>query len=91
MKPKLSFVAALALTALTARAAEWVNISDPFTTNLPKPGTYGPTAGVAVDRANGNVFMVVADYGMWRSADHGKTFSRVDNQTIGGRCETGWA
>ena len=76
---------------LVAAAAEWVNISDPVTTPFPKPGTYGPTAGIAVDRVNGDVFMVAADYGIWRSSDHGKTFARADDKTIGGRCETGWA
>ena len=96
MKPasftsSLLFAIAFALAAQLAPAAEWVNISDPFTTGLPKPGTYGPTAGVVVDRADGSVFMVVSDYGIWRSGDHGKTFTRVDDKAIGGRCETGWA
>lgn len=90
-----SSIAFAALTVFVAvaplKAAEWVNISDPFTTDLPKPGIYGPTAGVVVDRADGTVFMVVSDYGLWRSADHGKTFARVDDKIIGGRCETGWA
>jgi photosystem II stability/assembly factor-like uncharacterized protein len=91
MKAIFLLTTTLALAAHLTAAAEWVNISDPFTTGLPKPGTYGPTAGVVVDRANGDVFMVVSDYGLWRSSDHGKTFARVDDKTIGGRCETGWA
>ena len=82
---------AVCVATISLSAAEWVSISDTVTNGLSKPGTYGPTAGVAVDRANGNVFMVVSDYGMWRSGDHGKTFTRVDDKTIGGRCETGWA
>ncbi len=91
MKRTLLLALSLMSAALATPAAEWVNISDPFTSSLPKPGTYGPTAGVVVDRASGNVFMVVSDYGIWRSSDHGKTFARVDDKTIGGRCETGWA
>ncbi len=92
-KPSLALTAlALALFApLIASAAEWVNISDSVTTAFPKPGTYGPAAGIAVDRVSGDVFMVAADYGIWKSSDHGKTFARVDEKTIGGRCETGWA
>ncbi len=89
MKATSLFAATLALIAQFSPAAEWVNISDAFTANL--KGTYGPTAGVVVDRANGDVFMVVSDNGIWRSSDHGKTFARVDEKTIGGRCETGWA
>ena len=56
-----------------------------------KPGYAGPTAGVVVDPATGAVFMVVNDQGLWRSTDHGATFTRCDSGTIGGRCETGWA
>jgi len=75
---------------LLAHAAEWENISDPVTSKV-KPGYAGPTAGVVVDRLSGDVFMVVNDQGLWKSADHGATFARVDDGTIGGRCETGWA
>lgn len=80
----------LALTATTALAADWVNISDPITTQV-KPGYAGPTAGVVADRASGAVFMVVNDQGLWRSTDHGATFQRCDDKAVGGRCETGWA
>jgi photosystem II stability/assembly factor-like uncharacterized protein len=60
-------------------------------TSKVKPGYAGPTAGVVADRLSGDVFMVVNDQGLWKSADHGATFARVDDGTIGGRCETGWA
>ena len=76
--------------SLAASAGEWVNISDPFTATV-KPGYGGPTAGVVVDHVSGDVFMVVSDQGLWKSSDHGKTFARVDEKAIGGRCETGWA
>ena len=89
MKTLLTLV--LAISSLTASAAEWVNISDPVTAPFPKPGIYGPTAGVVADRVSGDVFMIAPDYGIWKSSDHGKTFARVDDKTIGGRCETGWA
>jgi photosystem II stability/assembly factor-like uncharacterized protein len=81
----------LALAApLLARAAGWENISDPVTSKV-KPGYAGPTAGVVADRLSGDVFMVVNDQGLWKSADHGATFARVDDGNVGGRCETGWA
>jgi hypothetical protein len=75
---------------LLAHAADWKNISDPVTSKV-KPGYAGPTAGVVVDHISGDVFMVVNDQGLWKSSDHGVTFARVDDGTIGGRCETGWA
>jgi len=87
----MKFVLMLALAApLLAHAAEWVNISDAVTAKL-KPGYAGPTAGVAVDRVSGDVFMVVNDQGLWKSADHGASFARVGDVNISGRCETGWA
>ena len=89
MKPLRHLVSSI-LFVSTTFAGEWANISDPVTAPL-KPGYGGPTAGVVVDRASGDVFMVVSDLGLWRSSDHGATFARCDEKTIGGRCETGWA
>ncbi|MST94907.1 MAG: hypothetical protein EXS33_06520 [Pedosphaera sp.] len=89
-KARLATCALVLLSALAVHAAEWVNISDSVTAQV-KPGYAGPTAGVVVDRANGDVFMVVNDQGLWKSSDHGKTFARADDKAIGGRCETGWA
>ena len=86
----MKMLAAILLSVLAAHAAEWVNISDAVTAPL-KPGYGGPTAGVTVNPANGDVFMVVSDLGLWKSSDHGATFARVDDKNIGGRCETGWA
>jgi photosystem II stability/assembly factor-like uncharacterized protein len=87
-----SVIALAALFAFGAfgRGAEWVNISDSVTSRV-KPGYAGPTAGVVVDPSSGDVFMVVNDQGLWKSGDHGATFSRCDATNIGGRCETGYA
>lgn len=73
-----------------AFGSEWTSISDSVVARV-KPGTYGPTAGVVVDRTNGHVFMIMSDQGLWRSSDRGGTFERCDGKTVGGRCETGWA
>src|SRR5581483_4285123 len=77
------------------QSAAWVNISDAVVNPLIKSGTKipwpGGTAGVAVDRASGDVYMVVTGLGLWRSADHGQTFARVAEGKISGRCETGFA
>ena len=87
---QLAALVPFVLLVAPLRAGEWVNISDSVTAQL-KPGYGGPTAGVVVDRARGDVFMVVSDQGLWRSGDHGATFARCDAKNIGGRCETGWA
>ena len=75
-----------------ASAAEWVNISDPLMAKLTaegkKPAWPGQTAGIAVDRTTGNLFVVVAGLGLYKSTDHGATFARCDDGKVGGRCET---
>lgn len=86
----LPAILALMCLARAVFAGEWVNISESVTSQV-KPGYGGPTAGVVVDRSNSEVFLVVNDQGLWRSADHGANFARCDAKAIGGRCETGWA
>ena len=77
-----------------ARGA-WIDISEKVLDGLAaeqkKIGYPGKTAGIAVDRVTGDVFMVVPDQGIWRSTDRGETFARVDGGKIGGRCETGFS
>lgn len=74
---------------------QWVNVSDKVIKALAddgkKPGYPGLTAGIAVDRVTGDVYMVVPDQGIWKSTDKGETFTRADGGKIGGRCETGFA
>jgi hypothetical protein len=89
---------AMALAAVVAAGAaetgRWTNVSDPLIAQLEKenvkPGTYGPTAGVAVDRASGDLFILVNDQGLYRAPAKGGAWVRCDAKTIGGRCETGF-
>jgi hypothetical protein len=73
----------------------WMPISDGVLKVLSnegkKPSWPGGTAGVSVDRVNGDVYIIVPDQGVWKSTDKGATFSRVDAGSVGGRCETGFA
>ncbi len=90
---RLALAACLGICATTTRADEhpqWIAISREVTTKV-KPGYPGKTAGVAVDAATGDVLMVVPDQGIWKSADHGKSFERVDGGHVSGRCESGFA
>jgi photosystem II stability/assembly factor-like uncharacterized protein len=89
----LSFVAVALATHGGAAAAEkqtWVPISASVLAKV-KPGYPGKTAGVTVDPATGDVYLVVPDQGLWKSTDHGETFARIDGGKVGGRCETGFA
>ena len=76
-------------------AGQWVDISAKVIQSLAsegkKIGYPGKTAGIVVDRITDDVFMVIPDQGIWRSSDHGGSFTRVDGGKIGGRCETGFA
>jgi hypothetical protein len=91
----LSLTVWTALPAADAAKGTWQPISDGILGQLAtagaKVGYPGASAGVACDAASGEVFVVICDQGLWRSADHGATFARVDQQRIGGRCETGFA
>jgi len=74
---------ALLLTcfALHARAEDeagkWVVVSESVTSQV-KPGWPGKTAGIGVDPASGDVYLVVPDQGLWKSSDQGQNFKRVD-------------
>lgn len=78
-----------------ARAADWVNISDRLITALTNAGMSipwpGNTAGVAVDRTSGTLYLDVCNVGLWQSTDHGQNFHRVAEGQISGRCEFGYA
>jgi ElaB/YqjD/DUF883 family membrane-anchored ribosome-binding protein len=80
---------------LAGRGQAWQDISNGVITELEGKGTKleypGKTGGISVDPATGEVYMVVCTQGMWKSKDQGKTFVRVDDKHIGGRCETGAA
>lgn len=85
----------LAAPHALGQRAQWVDISHGVTDRLQQEGKKigypGLAAGIAVDPASGDVFMVICDQGLWKSTDRGQTFERVDGGKIGGRCETGFA
>jgi hypothetical protein len=77
------------------KGGPWVDISAKVLQTLAnegkKIGYPGMAAGIAADRITGDIFMVIPDQGIWRSADRGDSFTRIDGGKIGGRCETGFA
>ena len=86
------FIFQVFMFPLSARAAEWTNISDPLIAQLiadgKKPAWPTQTAGIIVDRTTGNLFMAVSGQGLFKSTDRGATFTRCDDGKVGGRCET---
>src|SRR5438045_9777715 len=85
----LVLVAAAGLCAAQEKG-QWVPISESVTSKV-KPAWPGLTAGITVDPSSGEVYMVVAGQGLWKSKDKGATFERIDGELIGGRGEHGAA
>jgi hypothetical protein len=85
----------LMLTASTQAADTWADVSSPLVDRLTnsgaKPAWPGGCSGVVANRLNGDVTIKLVGLGLWRSADRGKTWRRIDNSDISGRDETGWA
>jgi photosystem II stability/assembly factor-like uncharacterized protein len=80
------FAAAVAALAPGGAAPEW----RPVATELlarEKTG-FGGLCGVTVDRATGRLFVDLSDRGLFTSADHGKTWARVEPSSLKGRTET---
>ena len=76
-------------------ADQWTDISGRLLENLTSNGVKlawpGGCSGVVINRLNGDVVIKIVGQGLWRSSDQGATWTRVDNNTISGRDETGWA
>jgi photosystem II stability/assembly factor-like uncharacterized protein len=77
-------------------ADDWTDISTPLLDQLTKGGTTktewpGGCSGVVVNRTNGDVTIKVVGLGLWRSSDQGKNWKQIDEKTVSGRDETGWA
>ena len=85
-----------ALPSLCNQAADmWIDISSPLMERLTNNGAKlawpGGCSGVVVNRMNGDVTIKVVGLGLWRSPDKGKNWQRIDENSISGRDETGWA
>ena len=94
--PRLCAALVICCVALSARAADqWTDISSSLLTRLTNGGAKaawpGGCSGVVVNRINGDVTIKVVGLGLWRSSDGGSNWTRIDNDTVSGRDETGWA
>jgi photosystem II stability/assembly factor-like uncharacterized protein len=73
----------------------WVDVSSSLLARLTNNGAKPPwpagVSGVVVNRTNGAVTMKIVGLGLWRSADKGQSWTRIDDNAISGRDETGWA
>lgn len=87
--------ASLLLLAGARGADEWTDVTSPLLERLAaegdEPAWPGGCSGVVVNRLTGDVTVKVVGHGLWRSRDQGTTWSRIDDGTVSGRDETGWA
>ena len=85
----------VALCAIIRAADTWTEISGPLLERVKSEGSQpawpGGCSGVVADRLTGGVVVKVVGSGLWRSSHQGKSWRRIDNNTISGRDETGWA
>jgi photosystem II stability/assembly factor-like uncharacterized protein len=76
-------------------ADRWTDISSTLLKRLTNSGVKaawpGGCSGVVVDRMSGDVIIKVVGFGLWRSSDKGRNWQRIDDNTVTGRDETGWA
>ena len=79
-----------------SEAGAWVEISREILaelgkTHVPSGDPYATaTAGISVDRTNGDVYLLANNVGICKSIDQGKTFRLVSGDSVTGRFETGW-
>ena len=79
--------------AMPPYTGEWVVISDGILAELGKThpvsnDTFARmTAGVTVDRTNGDVYLMANNIGICKSSDQGQSFALVSGKTVTGRFE----
>ena len=99
MKNCSSILPALATASLFCApvhaADDWTDVSSPLVERLTKDGPKqawpGGCSGVVVNRLTGDVTIKVVGFGLWRSTDEGKNWQQIDDKSVTGRDETGWA
>ncbi len=91
-----TILAALPVLAQPLAADDnWVDITSPLLERIENDGMEtawpGGCSGVVVNRLSGDVTIKVVGLGLWRSSDLGANWTRLDEDDISGRDETGWA
>jgi len=92
----LLFCCAAVLPCRSAQVEDrWIDISSPLLARLTNSGARaawpGGCSGVVINRTTGAVTIKVIGFGLWRSSDQGTNWQRIDDNSISGRDETGWA
>ena len=92
----IAVVGSGAAFGIMVQPSQWSVISNDILGELGKvyPAPTDPyatvTAGISVDRTNGDVYMLANNIGICKSTDQGKSFRLVSGSAVTGRFETGW-
>jgi hypothetical protein len=73
-------------------ATNWVDYSTTLLAGKTQSGgccNFGTTA-VKTNRLTGDIYINVIENGIWKSSDNGQTWTRIDQNKVGGRNETAW-
>jgi photosystem II stability/assembly factor-like uncharacterized protein len=82
----------LVAAASLGSAQTWTDVSTALITAQGITPAYpGGCSGVVADRVNGGVVININGFGLWRSANGSTGWARIDNNTISGRGEAGFA
>ena len=79
---------------MNVQAGQWTVISDAIlaellkTRSAPTDPYATVTAGISVDRTNGDVYMLANNIGICKSTDQGKSFRLISGGSVTGRFET---
>ncbi len=88
--------AILAISCTSGGQNEWTAVSDHILSELRNTHPESAdiyargTAGISVDRTNGDLFLLANNIGICRSSDKGQSFRLVSGDYVTGRFETGW-
>ena len=87
----LSFLCLAPLLSSAQPVGTWEDISSLQSGQLGKQPWPGGCAGVAVNRLNGDVMVNFVGFGLWKSPNQGRKWTRLDHGVISGRGESGWS
>ena len=92
MNKAIATAAFLVGAASLVSAQSWTDITTAFITAQNITTDYpGGCSGVGVNRLTGDVYVEIIGNGIWKSSNQGTAWTRIDQNTVSGRCETGVA
>jgi hypothetical protein len=74
----------------SSQTVTWTKCTAGLTAGKSFPSGITGCSGVRANRLTGEVYIDCIENGIWKSSDKGQNWTRIDQNTVGGRNETGW-